>query len=212
MSTIVAIFSIAGALAMGTISPGPSFVLVARKAVFATRKETLLLVFGLATGAFFFAMIALLGLHAVLNAVPVAYLLLKIFGGLYLVYLGLSIWRSARKSLPITNDPDAANQARGGGRAYMLGLATQLSNPKTAVWFAGAFAALMPAEPTLAFYLVVPPLAFMIDAIWYTIVTFALSSSFPRTTYLRHKAKLDYICGGIMMLLGAKLISMAQEE
>lgn len=209
MSTLIAVLSIVGALAMGAVSPGPSFIMVARKAASTTRRETLLLVLGLGTGAFLFAVAALLGLHAVLNAVPVAYLLLKICGGLYLVYLGVSIWRSARNPLPVEVDDKPA--VRGGGRAYLLGLATQLSNPKTAIWFAGVFAALMPADPSLVFYLVIPPLAFMVDAGWYTIVAFVLSSHFPRAAYLRHKVKLDRICGGIMVLLGAKLISMVRD-
>jgi len=43
-----------------------------------------------------FAIAALLGLHAVLLAVPVLPLALKVVGGLYLAYLGLRIWRAAR--------------------------------------------------------------------------------------------------------------------
>jgi threonine/homoserine/homoserine lactone efflux protein len=43
-----------------------------------------------------FAIAALLGLHAVLLAVPVLPLPLKVVGGLYLAYLGLRIWRAAR--------------------------------------------------------------------------------------------------------------------
>jgi Putative threonine efflux protein len=207
---LLSVLSIVGALAMGAISPGPSFIMVARKAALASRKETLLLVLGLGSGAFLFAVAALLGLHAVLKAVPTAYTLLKVCGGAYLVYLGISIWRNAKKPLPM----EVSENARKSGsawRAYLLGLATQLSNPKTAIWFAGVFAALMPADPSLLFYLVIPPLAFIVDAGWYTIVAFVLSSSFSRVAYLRHKAKADGVCGAVMILLGGKLISMVAE-
>lgn len=207
---LFSILSIVAALAMGAISPGPSFIVVARKAASTSRKETLLLVLGLGTGAFLFAVAALLGLHAVLKAVPVAYTLLKVCGGVYLVYLGVSIWRSSKKTLPM-DVPGSEQKAGSAWRAYLLGLATQLSNPKTAIWFAGVFAALMPADPSLLFYLVIPPLAFVVDAGWYTIVAFVLSSSFSRMAYLRHKAKVDRVSGTVMMLLGAKLISMVNE-
>ncbi len=207
---LFSILSITAALAMGAVSPGPSFIMVARKAASTSRKETLLLVLGLGTGAFLFAVAALLGLHAVLKAVPVAYTVLKVCGGAYLIYLGIAIWRGAKRPLSMGT---SENTQKSGSRwrAYFLGLATQLSNPKTAIWFAGVFAALMPAEPSLVFYLAIPPLAFVVDAGWYTIVAFVLSSSFSRVAYLRHKAKIDRVSGTVMMLLGAKLISMVKE-
>ncbi|MCL2309676.1 MAG: LysE family transporter [Proteobacteria bacterium] len=218
MSTTLAIVSIITALAIGAISPGPSFVLVARTAAAAGRREALATALGLGCGAFAFAVMALLGLHAVFVAVPWAYTALKLGGGIYLLYLAYRIWRSARQPLPslalASRSQDAGAQhvyPRVYLRAYLRGLATQLSNPKTAVVFASVFAALMPEHPALAFYLIVPIAAFAIDAGWYTIVSYVLSATAPRAVYLRYKANFDRLAGGIMGLLGLKLISMVRE-
>ena len=214
MNTVLAIVSIVTALAVGAVSPGPSFVLVARTAAAAGRREALATALGLGCGAFTFAVMALLGLHAVFIAVPWAYTALKLGGGLYLLYLAYRIWHHARQPLPL---PALAGHAQGGSsrrtylRAWLRGLATQLSNPKTAVVFASVFAALMPAHPALAFYLSVPVGAFAVDAGWYTVVAYALSSAAPRAVYLRYKASIDRLAGGIMGLLGLKLISMVRE-
>lgn len=214
MNTALAIVSIIAALAMGAISPGPSFVLVARTAAAAGRREALATALGLGCGAFTFAVMALFGLHAVFVAVPWAYAALKLCGGAYLIYLAYRIWRSARQPLPslALADPSAdARRQRPYLRAYLRGLATQLSNPKTAIVFASVFAALMPEHPAMAFYLIVPVAAFAIDAGWYTIVSCVLSSAAPRAVYLRYKAWIDRLAGSIMGLLGLKLISMVRE-
>ncbi|MDR2711459.1 MAG: LysE family transporter [Burkholderiales bacterium] len=214
MTTALAIISIIAALAMGAVSPGPSFVLVARTAAAAGRREALATALGLGCGAFTFAVMALLGLHAVFTAVPWAYAALKLGSGAYLIFLAYKIWHSARQPLPSLALADAsrdADQRRILLRAYFRGLATQLSNPKTAVVFAGVFAALMPEHPAPAFYLIVPIAAFVIDAGWYTIVSCALSAAAPRAVYLRYKAWIDRLAGTIMGLLGLKLISMVRQ-
>ena len=53
---------------------------------------------------------------------------------------------------------------------------------------------------------VVPPLIFMIEAGWYTIVAFAFSAQRPRAIYLGAKLWIDRFAGGVVMLLGGKLI------
>ncbi|MCL1962073.1 MAG: LysE family transporter [Desulfovibrionaceae bacterium] len=208
MNTTLAIVSIIAALAMGAVSPGPSFVLVARTAAAAGRREALFTALGLGCGALTFAVLALLGLHAVFAAVPWAYTALKLCGGAYLIYLAYRIWRGAKQPLPPLARAGSQRRAHL-WRAWFRGLATQLSNPKTAVVFAGVFAALMPEHPTPGFYLTVPAGAFMVDAGWYTIVACALSSAALRAAYLRYKALIDRLAGSVMGLLGLKLMSMA---
>ncbi len=50
-------------------------------------------------GGLCFAVACLLGLYAALLAVPSLYAALKVAGGAYLVYLGVRIWRGARRPL-----------------------------------------------------------------------------------------------------------------
>ncbi len=156
------------------------------------------------SGACFFALVALLGLQAVFTAVPFAFWLLKIVGGAYLVYLASKILRHARQPLQHLNNDQTGNMTL--GRAYLFGLLTQISNPKTAIVFAGVFSALLPQEIPAYFYAAIPFAAFCVDAGWYFIVAFVLSSEAPRKAYLRFKAVFDSTAGCVMGLLGLKLI------
>jgi threonine/homoserine/homoserine lactone efflux protein len=205
MEPLLAIFGILGALLIGVVSPGPSFVLVARTAIAVSRRDGLAAAVGMGVGGVLFGGLALVGLAAILAQVGWAYLGLKLLGGLYLVYLGVCIWRGARA--PIVVPKTATGAAAGPGRSFALGLATQVSNPKTAIVYASVFAALLPPSVPGWIYIVLPLLIFTIETAWYAIVALAFSSDRPRAAYLRSKRWIDRLAGAVMGLLGVRLIA-----
>src|SRR5262249_38762859 len=91
-------------------------------------------------------------------------------------------------------------------RSFWLGFLTQASNPKTAVVYASIFVSLLPdgASPTVAFLL--PAAIFVVEAGWFSMGALALSASSPRAVYLRARPWIDRAAGGVMMLLGSKLL------
>jgi threonine/homoserine/homoserine lactone efflux protein len=199
---VVALLSIAGALTIGAMSPGPSFVMVARTAVAVSRADGLAAALGMGVGGVLFAVLALLGLHVVLTAVPALYIAFKIAGGAYLVYLGWIMWRSARQPLGFEDAPLRP------GRSFWLGLLTQLSNPKTALVYASVFVSLLPREVPVAGAVALVAVIFTIEAGWYALVAWALSARSPRATYLRSKTWIDRAAGTVMAALGLKLIAL----
>ena len=206
----VPLLGIAGAMIVGAMSPGPSFVMVARTAVSASRGDGLAAALGMGAGGIVFAVAALVGLQATFLAVPALYLGVKLLGGAYLVYLGIRIWRGAREPLAVSQEEGPPGTRGNGWRAFLLGMGTQISNPKTAVVYASIFAAFLPREVPLALALAVPAVIFCIETGWYSIVALALSSAAPRSAYLRYKAWIDRAAGGVMVLLGVKLLSGAR--
>ncbi|MGD1951181.1 MAG: LysE family translocator [Leptolyngbyaceae cyanobacterium] len=203
MAIFAAIFSIAVAITIGAMSPGPSFVMVARTALADSRKDGLAAALGMGGGGVIFATIALLGLLALLTAVPVLYTSLKVLGGAYLIYLGYKIWQGSAHpiTLSATQQPTLATQ-----QSFFLGLTTQISNPKTAVVYTSVFASLLPSEVPAFAVIALPLVVFMIEVGWYSLVALVLSSTVPRARYLASKKWLDRTAGTISSLLGAKLI------
>ena len=131
MNELLAITGIIAALSLGTMSPGPSFVVVARTAVAKSRSNGVATAFGMGVGGVVFASAALLGLQSLLTAVPMLYIAMKIAGGLYLCYLGSRIILSADDAIEV--DLKLRPQNDGQARSFLVGLATQISNPKTAI-------------------------------------------------------------------------------
>lgn len=208
MSLTVSVLGVIGALALGAISPGPSFVMVARTAVVSSRMNALAAALGMGCGGILFAATAILGLQALLSAVPWLYLAIKILGGAYLAYLGYQIWCGAKHPLEMTQ----AEVTTKIGRSFLLGLATQLSNPKTAVVYTSVFAALLPPDIPLQISLMLPAVVFCIEAGWYTVVALVLSSTKPRAAYLHYKTAIDRTTGGVMSFLGLKLILASNQS
>ena len=209
MQEATAVLGIAAAIAIGAASPGPSFVMVARLAVSTSRIDALFAALGMGLGGLFFACLSLVGLHGVLLAVPSLYMVLKAAGGLYLAYLGVRIWLGASRPLPDT-PPAGRDHARSHSRAFVLGLTTQLSNPKTAIVYASVFAAFLPASSSVLFNVSVAGLVFAIEAGWYALVAVALSSEGPRRSYLQFKTWIDRVAGGVMIALGLRLATSAR--
>lgn len=206
MDAILALAAIAGAITIGAVSPGPSFLLVARISVASSRLAGLGAALGMGIGGVVFAVLALAGLAAILTQFAWAYLVLKIGGGLYLCWLGWLIWRGAGQPLAMTESGPAA---QGALRGFWLGLVTQVSNPKAIVIYTSVFAALMPASVPAWFYLAVPAALFVIECGWYVIVALVFSMAGPRAVYLGAKRWLDRAAGAVMGLLGLRLLTEA---
>jgi threonine/homoserine/homoserine lactone efflux protein len=196
------------ALLAGVVSPGPSFVQVARIAVSRSRADGLAAAVGMGLGALVFAMLALAGLQALLAALPGVYMALKIVGGLYLMWMAFNIWRGARQPLEMSGEGDGVSQQTV-WKSFRLGLVTQLSNPKIVVVYSSVFAALLPAQFPLPAALLVLAGVLVMETGWYAVVALVLSSSVPRAAYLRSKVVVDRVAAGAMGLLGLRLVATA---
>jgi len=203
MSPLLPLFAILGALLVGAISPGPSFVYIVRTSVAQSRRDGLAGALGMGVGAFIYGALALAGLRTLMTEAGWLYVALKVAGGLYLIYLAVKIFRGAREPVAVAM---AGSSAGNVGRSFWLGLATQLSNPKIVAVFGAVFAALLPANPPLWLDLAVPPLIFVQETSWYAIVALAFSSSRPRALYLRAKLWIDRAAGLVIGALGVRLI------
>lgn len=205
MEYYFAVLLILTAILVGAASPGPSFILVARSAIGTSRNNGIATSIGMGIGATIFSILSLVGLHAVLTSVPMLYVSFKILGGLYLIYMGVCIWRGASEPMAVENESVSTDGSY--RRSFLVGLITQVSNPKTAIVYGSIFAALLPSDIPNIIYFILPPLVFLVEAGWYLVVTLLLSTAKPRAVYIRSKAVFDRTAGIVMAGLGLRLIS-----
>ncbi|RUM05295.1 LysE family translocator [Rhizobium chutanense] len=203
MSSAGVFISIMAALAVGAMSPGPSFVVVSRIAISRSRLDGFAAALGMGAGGVAFAVLALAGLTALLSQFEWLYVLLKVAGGAYLIYIAVNIWRGAAQPLEVS---DAVHSHRAPMRSFTTALLTQLSNPKTIIVYASLFAALLPKTVPLDLIIALPLGVFAVEAGWYSIVAFAFSARHPRRLYLAAKSWIDRTAGAVMGGLGLRLI------
>jgi RhtB (resistance to homoserine/threonine) family protein len=205
MSEVAVLLGILGALLIGAISPGPSFVLVSRIAVTTSRRNGVAAALGMGLGGIIFGGLALVGLSALLLEVAWLYAVLKLVGGVYLVYLAIRIWRGASEPTNVA-EITKTKLKESTFSSFALGLFTQLSNPKTAIVYSSIFAAFLPASSPTWLLFTLPPLIFLVEASWYTVVALVFSANAPRSVYLASKRWIDRTAGAVMGALGLKLI------
>ena len=124
--------------------PGPSIFLVMRLAMRRGRSPAMMAALGTFAGCVLWCAAAALGLAAVLVAAPWLYTLLRIAGGLYLVWYAVQLWRAPQEA----QDGGAAQPAAAGG-AFWRALIVCLTNPKSVLFFGSIFAAYMGPDSPL---------------------------------------------------------------
>lgn len=204
MTEYLFLLPVSVALILGVMSPGPSFVLVSQTAMSKSRSAGIAISLGMGVGSAIFTVLAALGLYVLLESVPLLYSTLKLFGGIYLCFLAFRLWRHSNLPLEIKKETD---RTTGYVRLFYLGLATQLSNPKTAIVFASVYAAFLPENMPGHIYIVLLLLAFLIDGGWYVIISLLLSTSKVQNAYSKLKIYIDRMASGFIGFLGAKLIT-----
>lgn len=127
-----------GTYLIATASPGPSNMAIMGTAMRDGRRPALALAAGVVTGSLFWAILAATGVSAVLTAYAQALVVLKIVGGLYLLYLAFRAGRSAMR--PGTDAVKKNSAERGALRyrtLYRQGVLMHIGNPKAIMsWIA----------------------------------------------------------------------------
>ncbi len=186
------------------ISPGPAVLLAARTSLREGMARGVYLSIGIGLGACIWALAALFGLAVVFKIAPVLLTVLKIGGALYLGYLAYKMWRHAAEPMAMEL-PETPKGRRSNLGMVLLGITTQLANPKPAVFFGAIFVGFVPPNAPLWAIAVILAIIFVNDAGWNVLVSRIFSLERTRKGYLSLKTSIDRTFGGLLALLGLKI-------
>lgn len=156
MTFLDQLFVVYGAYIVATASPGPSNLAIMGTAMAQGRAAGLVQAAGVISGSIFWAVLAATGLSAILAAYAEAIFLIKIAGGLYLIFLAYKSARSALKSGSVQMAAGATSNKPGYRTLYRRGLLMHLSNPKAILaWIAIMSLGLQPDAPASLPYAIV---------------------------------------------------------
>jgi threonine/homoserine/homoserine lactone efflux protein len=198
-----AIAAVTGIFALGVMSPGPNFLVVAQRAVTRGRADALATMLGVLTISMVWASSSLFGISVVFKLFPWTRLVLKLVGAGYLVWFGVRLWRHS-------GDPVAAAATGSGARpgfwpAFRAGLATNLANAKAIAFYSSVFAAAAPPPGETATLWLALALVMLISLSWYSLVAFALSTGAIARAYRGAKSTIERTCGVLMVIFGVHL-------
>ncbi|MCP5081498.1 MAG: LysE family translocator [Alphaproteobacteria bacterium] len=110
--------------------PGPALVYTAAQTMAFGRQGGFKAALGLHAGGYVHVFAAALGLAVILELVPTLFIVIKLFGAAYLVWLGIAMIRAGATPADL---PEI--QKRSARRAFLNSMLVEILNPKTALFF-----------------------------------------------------------------------------
>ncbi|OLF15119.1 LysE family translocator [Actinophytocola xanthii] len=193
------------AVVLISASPGPAMALILRRAAvrgFAGARPTVL---GLEVGLYLWALFAAAGLAALVAASGVAFLVLRVVGAGFLLYLGLRAWRSAWRGSRNPVEPPTG-PTRGSARAFGEGVMVMLANPKAAAFMIAFYPQFVPGGwPLFATTALLALLQVAIEIVLYLTLAALVgrASGWFRRSAVRRR--LDAVSGTVLVALGLRL-------
>ncbi|MFF7725678.1 LysE family translocator [Streptomyces sp. NPDC008001] len=183
--------------------PGASQALMIRQVLEGGRRTLRGTLAGNASGFLLWSTAAAAGLSAVLLANPHAYAVLRIAGGIVLVFLGVNTLRTALTAVsPGPHHEGGRRTGFAGG--YLTGLSTNLGNPKAGVFAVSVLPQFVTAKgPVFLSTVALGALWALVSVSWYSLLTWAVGrgrSLVSRPTVLRG---LRVTTGLVLLGLGA---------
>ena len=194
------------------LTPGPDTAFIVGQSVAHGRRAGLLSVLGISVGCAIHTMALALGLTALLAASANAFLVVKVVGAAYLVFLGVRMLIGSLRTTPARLQPDPFARRtvprRPASRTFLQGLVTNLFNPKVVLFFLSffpQFVADTSASKTAAF-VVLGGLMVAISTVYNGGVAWVAAGATHRMRSApRVKAWLDRIIGAAFVALGVRI-------
>ncbi len=179
-------------------APGPALLFALRQSITGGFRTGLATGLGLALVAAGWTGAALLGLEAAFRLFPWAYVILKLLGAAYLMWIAWGLWKTAHAPLPDSATP--------GARAFLGGVLINLANPKSVLFAASVLVVIFPAGLGLPQKGLIVLNHFIVEAVVYAGFAALLASGPARAGYLRLKPLFDRIAAVVLGALGLRLL------
>ncbi|NVZ22609.1 LysE family translocator [Pseudomonas costantinii] len=181
------------------VVPGPNALLVLTHGAIHGRRKTLFTITGGVLGFAVVLSLCALGLSALIQASTTWFTALKVAGGLYLIWLGFGLWRSAPISLDTTGTIGMRHWS-----LFRQGLLSAISNPKALLLFTAFIPPFLDPHRSLIAQTAAIALTYAVVefAVEYTV---ASAAHRVRPWLARTGRRFNKVCGGFFVLLGLAL-------
>ena len=210
--TTGALLSILVAWLLAIASPGPDLVQLLR--VGAVRRNGVACALGIMSGNLLWILASMLGLSALVDAVPGVLTALFLVGGAFLAWMGQAALRGGlaarRRDAALPEGSLAASSLLSTTmtttQAWRLGVATNLSNPKALVFFGAVFAGFIDPDTSWAARSVVLVMMLVTGVAWFVFVAYAVSVPALSHRLQTAGAWIDITAGAVFLLIAAVLV------
>ena len=185
---------------LGAVSPGPSMAVVLNNAIFKGRYNGILTSIGHGIGIAIYATFAVLGLGLIIKTNIFIFNGLNILSIIFLILIGLRLILNKEKlNLEKKTIKDKTI-------SFLQGFSISIFNPKIFVWFIAIYSQFMSVENKFIFNVYLISIAGIVDACWYIILTFAITTASALKLFQTKLNIIQKIQGFFFIALGLLLI------
>jgi len=194
------LLGVAGLTVLIMISPGPDLALVARNTVAGGKNAGGWTSTGILTGNLVHITYCLLGIGWLIANSIVAFTILKLAGGAYLIFLG---FQSLRPGLNTAEELETSTSHS--RKWWVQGLLNNLLNPKGPLFYLGVLAVFVHLESTILYLVLLVCTTIGISAGFWVLFVYVLQISSVREHLLKAGKWVNRLLGTVLIALGIRL-------
>ncbi|HJV36244.1 LysE family translocator [Geomonas sp.] len=190
------------------LSPGANTILITQLAASEHDRSARVAALGVAVGSTMWCICAVFGIHVIFVIFPAMRMTLQVAGGIYLLYLASRLWRTSSG----TDSAKALRASKSSLAAFRMGLLTNMTNPKAALFFGSVFAASFPASPGKALQAAVIVMVMLTSAGYHLLLAYVFSRHSVRAGYARSRGAFNRVAAVGVSSLGLGLLVATFKE
>ena len=189
--------------------PGPAMLYAAAQTMARGRWSGLMAALGIHLGGYVHVIAAAAGLSVLFHAVPTLYVAIKLAGALYLIWLGISLFRARVQDNAVISGSVASGRVASGivpksaRRAFFESITVEVLNPKTAIFFMAFLPQFIDASATFPVWLQFLVLGTIVNLMFSSADVVCVVLAGALTTRLRrssHAQRLMRRAGGVVLV------------
>jgi len=196
---LIDLLGVAGLTVLIMITPGADLALVTRNTVMGGKSAGAWTSAGILTGNLVHLTYCLLGIGWIANSI-VAFMILKLAGGAYLIFLGLQSLRPNSSTLEEIQAPKNRNRMW-----WVQGLLNNLLNPKGPLFYLAVLAVFLHPNSTIVYLALLICTTIGISAGFWVLFVYVLQISSVRDRLLASAQWVNRLLGIVLIALGIRL-------
>lgn len=195
------------------VSPGPAILLAISNSVRFGLSKVILSSLGNITGLLLLSIAAIFGLGAILKTSTTLFLIVKLIGAAYLIYLGIKQWRAKTNFFDQATSNVKYLGSKSRKRHFTEGFLIAMTNPKAILFFTALFPQFINTKESLTVQFFIMTITFMAMS-FFALMTYGLLASKAKRWFATGQRTkwFNRVLGSVFVMIGAGLLQLKLER
>ena len=185
------------------MSQGPDFTVILKQSISHGRKASIITSLGIGIGILFHVFFCITGLGLVISQSSALFNIIKILGALYMGFLG---FKSIFGNKNINKDYKIDSKSQKPLNSFILGLLTNILNPKATLFFLSLYAMIITNETSISIQITYGVWMSLVTGLWFCLLSIFLTNSFIESRIRSFAYAIQVGTGLILIFFAIKFL------